>query len=264
MWKLELEHSPRLLDLATLSFTPHLSIQYDTDFSEREHFYLYSPHLDELDFQNEIDKKEAHYKSEVLLLILNTVLKLYGIRYRVLARKLVYDTSRVRQEVYIGNKDPILHMEQLQNPYVAVLDNNFEKNIPKIGKMINLTYSEVLFREVVVLYGLTLKDYLYLLVNMYKISENIEHDLKSLQSKISEYAINMDPLNYAFQPFRQGGRIRHFANTRAGSGLQSRHGANSNVFNHSKPTISEIYDGLEKLINEWITVKLEILEHNHT
>lgn len=258
MWKLELDNSPILLGLSRTSLSPHLSVQYTTDYSEKEHFYLYSPHLEVLDFESETDKKEAYYKSEVLLLILNTALKLVD-NNKIYSGSLVYEFHNgVNREVYLRSSDPIVHLEQLQNPYRPEAVLNPERQTSLVGQIINLTYEDELFREVMILYGLALENYLYILVNMYKIYENIEYDLKNLQAVIAENDINLEPLNIAIRPFRQKGKLRQFANNRDGSGLQSRHGAKDELFKHNKPTIQELYDSLDKLINEWISVKLKI------
>ncbi|WKL02441.1 hypothetical protein Q0F98_40865 [Paenibacillus amylolyticus] len=203
MWKLELVHSPWLHALSNTSLSPHLSIQYTTDHLERDDFYLYSSHLEVLDFENEADKKEAHYKSEILLLILNTALKLAN-NVRIYAGDLVYVLEHgVHQKVVKPETDPILHLEQLQNPFRTEAELNSERQLSSVGDIIQLAYEDELFREIVILYALALEIYLYILVNMYKIYENIEYDLKNLQPTIIQNNINLESLNAAMKPYRQ-------------------------------------------------------------
>lgn len=260
MWKLLLITSPYLHGLSHVSFSPHISIQYDTDLSEREHYFLYSTHLETLQYEVEDDRNEAHYKSDVLLMLFNTALNLEGYPYPIQSDELVYSSSNgTQQAVHLRRIYPMIHIEQLNNPFTETAKLISTTSSKRFGYVIDLAYTDELFREVIILYGLLLKDYLYLLVNMYKISENIEYDMKSSREILNERGILLEPLEEALKPFQNRGILRHFANTRSGSGLQSRHGANDNRFDKTKPTYDEVLDKLKKMINEWIDIKIQLI-----
>ncbi|MBW7476301.1 hypothetical protein K0T92_16330 [Paenibacillus oenotherae] len=256
MWKLHLDQSNLAHQLARMSLLPHLAIITEWDNSEREHYYLFSAHLQHVNFPGEYNL--AKYKFEVLLLILNAALSLDGDKHQLHGSDILYTYPNGVSQTHYGHQDPMLHIEQLQNPFVTAASLPDERPDNRVSRIISLAHDDELVREVIVLYGLSLGDYLYLLINIFKISENIEHDFKQMLTHPKMNAAIQKRIEDELKKFRNGTTIRHYMNTRAGSGLQARHGANTTVFNKSKPTVNEILNDVQKLINAWLDAKLEL------
>ncbi|XOJ00888.1 hypothetical protein ACMX2M_03905 [Paenibacillus polymyxa] len=251
MWKILID-SPNGPSLRGGALSAHFSVGADTDMSEREHFFITSPHLNVLKYPE--DNTLAVYKSDALMLIFNTVRKILGSLNSIPKINLQYELENgVYQEVYLREEDPILHMEQLLDPYYYEINLPPQLRESNLSKLLDLTYTDRLFREVIVLYGLSLENHLYILMNMYKISEYIEYDLKNIKKNGNT---NVQALEEAMIPFRNNGHLRHFANTHAGSGLQSRHGLNNNRYDKEKPKIEEVYNKLHTIIVEWAKLKI--------
>ncbi|AZN43353.1 hypothetical protein [Paenibacillus albus] len=251
MWILSLQNGGSLHRLSSSNFSRHLSVWKEYGHSEQELFYLTSPHLSHLHYPD--DNATASYKMDVLLQILNTALILTDSR-PVHGLDLSYKFPNDAYQDAYRNQDPLLHLEQLHNPFVPDVEL-YAEDSNAVGKIIALTHDDDLVREVIVLYGLSLKEPLYLLINAYKISEDIEYDLNRLKKEPGIDPTKVAALDAALQPFRNGGVYRHYINNRSAAGLQARHGANTHPFNKTKPTFEEIQRALHVLINTWIDAK---------
>lgn len=267
MWKLRLQDTPVVWNLLSqLSESRHINIISESNYSDNETYYMISPHLETLRYPE--DSIIAKYRAEALLLILNTSLKLTE-NYNSLRAgnsvvpsiQLYFEHPSGAASECNGYNEPSVHLEQFDNPFIQleplkhplVLNN-------RISKIIELSYQDELVKEVLLLFGLISYHYLFILINVYKIAETIEYDLRNIASDHTIDTILNNKMTQALKPFQNGGKIRHYMNTRTGSGsLQSRHGANDNTYKKSKPSIHEIYDSAINLINTWIDVKKEVL-----
>lgn len=260
MWKLRIQ-SVLAKWLSIHDFSEHIAIMGESDNSEHETFFMVSPHLDTLrSFDS--DSSEAYYKSKVLLSILNAALRLDN-KHPIIERYLCFQfPDGVINTPHIVN-DPVVHLQQLQNPFEHSASIQTAREKGRLGKIISLAHNDDLVREALVLFDLSMPDsmQLYFLINVYKICENIEFDFThniNIHPKVAQ-AEQSDMVS-ALTPFRNGGVVRHYINTRAGSGMQARHGATTKLFTKSAPTFQEVLDLTTTLINTWLDVRISLNE----
>lgn len=206
MWKMPIS-GPYAHQLARINFSRHIAIQIEEGREESEIYALISPHMNHLKYPE--DNATARYKMDALLLILNTSMILCGFKYPLRGDTVLCTFKSGAIQTTQRNQDPFLQMEQLEDPYVEDV-KYYPESSNRMGKIINLTHDEELVREVIVLYGLCLNDPLYLLINAYKICENIEFDLNQLREKPDIDAEKIELLVEALKPTRNKGVIAIF------------------------------------------------------
>lgn len=272
----------------------HFQVFSDSGLTEHEDFFFTSLHLDNLGVE---DSQTAFFRLKALMRILNGILELNNQpRVAYEQESIMYiDVSKNRWFDYTIYTNAQLEYEELQNPF-KIDDSklqeytNLQKRINRnsyVVDLFDLAYEEELVKEVLVLFSLIKIDPLYILINTLKIIETIEFDLglqiekkkggknkktgeikKERKVVLDEISVvlgdkSVDFLNaYNYFITSGKGKFQHFINTRDGSGIFARHGANNKFYQDEKgnqlPIISfeEIKHNIQVLIYEWINYKL--------
>jgi len=243
------------------NLTDHLSIRTHYDMSEHETYYLSSKHADILEKE---DVTRACFRLKTLLRLLNSSLSLCGSSFEWKLKN-----SPVVESLgffYIDERDDAtriypepsleIELEELENPFENSVEIDFRNGIElRRNKIMHLAFLDPLVRENLLLYSLSNEDPLYILVNIYKILDTIKFDKASNLSQVEPSKIT--GLNAQIARF-ESENLRHFINTRDGSGFLARHGADQKVFRKSKPTFEQLIDATHDLLNTWIDIKLSI------
>lgn len=166
------------------------------------------------------------------------------------------DGSHEKIDGLTDSYDIDLFFEELNNPF----DNDITSLIQEIGVVeskendyFNLLVINPLLREAVTLFMLSEENTLYLLINTYKIMENIknEFNLKANNGKLvkrDDSSIDDNLFNLVNTLY---GHSRYI-NSKAASGYLSRHGETNFEPPKEWPTIKEVREDLIKVIRFWL------------
>lgn len=244
------------LNTATELSTNNISIQTIEHFgSGHVNFYLVSPHLNEI---AESDSVRAYYRSNNLLLLLNVAWNFATNSGENKAKfhkvDLHYFLDDFASRKYYREEDLEIELEELAYPFNVNLKDlsMINKKNDIIDNIFALAMLDPLVRENLILFGLSGNDSFYLLINVYKICENIEFDI------VNNLGMRTDaePFTEYFAPFK---KFNHYINTKAGSGFFARHGSDTKVFNKQKPTHTEIINATYELLRVWMNYKMQII-----
>ncbi|GAF18888.1 hypothetical protein JCM19046_3499 [Bacillus sp. JCM 19046] len=231
--------------------------------SENELYYMTSPHLESIEINQ---RKLAYYKAKSLLNLLNSAYCLYN-RYPITTNdQLILDNQYEKKgfsEGIVQEKfDEIDEYEALFTPFNLVdskLIEEKEDTSYLLAEVIDLAYTDEIVREVLILFGLSRRNKLYLLINLYKIIELIEYDnIKHFNTDNLKDAVKLMPevLTEAY------GNVKKFSgymNTHSESKYLSRHGppkSSGRDYKGPRPTIDEVMINTSNLIITWIHLKI--------
>ncbi|MGW5891911.1 hypothetical protein [Priestia megaterium] len=270
MWAINIYSSLTLSMSSKIS--EHFSVRREFNMSEHEEFYFTSVHLNNIP---EEESLRALYRAKALLQMLNGILLLTGdliLDYDLDNIAYVEITDRWsenwrRKAVYSTNRE--LEYEELQDPFQAppeqlkkytgkAIAEDDPKRRNYVVDFIDCAYKDDYVREVLTLFSLSKIDTLFILINTSKIIETIEHDLdlnvkKEIKMKRLEAIGKRFTQSYNY--FKES-KFYGYSNTRLGSGIFSRHGANKNTYKGTPPSFSDIDTNVRTLIYEWINHKL--------
>lgn len=275
----------------------HFNVFSVANMSEHEDFYFTSSHLTNIEIE---DFQSAFHRAKALIRILNGILRLKNLpKVAFEPDRIFYMKNSDQWSNYSIYNDSQLEYKELQSPFQAnsSLLQKYKRTSEEVNRndryvvdIFDLAYNEELAKEVLILFSLTKIDPLYLLVNTLKIIETIEFDLglqiekrengkkkksgeikkerKIIWAKVSA-VLGDESANFfkAYNFFKApgDGSFQHFINTRDGSGIFARHGANNNNYQDEKgnqlPIISfdDIEHNIRVLIYEWVNYKLVTL-----
>lgn len=239
----------------------HIRIYSQFNNSEEEIYYFTSPHLNEI---KETDFYRAFYRAKALLRILNGILLLNNRPQIVYDQQSIYfyDANGInrRRTHHLILQNMELEYEELENPFQETLSYQKDKRGKNdyITDVFDLACKESLVKEVIILFSLAHTDLLYILVNTFKIIENIKYDLKLSEQSTEDLSEDFQKAYFYFKK----GPFGHYSNTRDGSGLFARHGAHGAAGNEygkkkKKPLFKDINIYIRILIWEWINYKIE-------
>ncbi|PEB42244.1 hypothetical protein [Bacillus pseudomycoides] len=222
--------------------------------------YITSPHVNVLN-QNEASRAYARLTS--LLRLINGMRTLQN-ESTIGASTTLY--FNMRHEDYSENIDTLV--EELANPF----DESILSKIPKWTKdskritedesrpkrsyiyqdYLQLIIDEPLVREVVLLLTLSEEQVIYLLVNTYKIFENIRSDL-GLPSKLKKNEFNLP--EDLFDALKKMNDHYLYINSREASGIFCRHGEKYPAPKKDKSPLEDIRSDTILAINAWLKYK---------
>ncbi|MEH7004221.1 hypothetical protein [Priestia megaterium] len=271
MWAINIYSSLTLS--MSIKISEHFGVFREFNMSEHEAFYFSSVHLNNIP---EEESLRASYRAKALLQMLNGILLLTGdltldydlnnIAY-IERDENGYDGDWRRKSVYTVNRG--MEYEELQDPFQAdpaQLKKYTGKAIPEddpkrrnyIVDFFDCAYKADLVKEVLTLFSLSKIDTLFILINTSKIIETIEHDLGlNVREEIKEELLKAlsEPFVQSYNYFKNS-KFFHYSNTRVGSGIYARHGADKKTYKGTPPSFSDIDANIRVLIYEWINFKL--------
>jgi len=211
-----------------------------------------SPHADVLD-RNESTRAYARLTS--LLRIVNG-LRILLDRETISASTTLYYDNGFNPKAERYSEDLDITLEELENPFdnevlerLEVRDKSSEPNIYK--DYLQLIIDEPIVREVILLLTLSKEQIIYLLVNTYKIFENILADL-DIGSKLDKNEKNLP--EELFNSLKELKRHNQYINSRDASGILSRHGERYPA-PKKNPSREDVQKALNCAINEWLIYK---------
>ncbi|MFY2253212.1 hypothetical protein ACOSZH_25280 [Priestia megaterium] len=271
MWAINI-YSSLTLSLSS-KISEHFEVFREFNMSEHEAFYFSSVHLNNIP---EEESLRASYRAKALLRMLNGILLLTGdlildydlnnIAY-VKRHKNSHDSDWYRKNVYNVNRE--MEYEELQDPFQAdpeqlkkYTGKAIPKNDPKrrnyLVDFFDCAYKDDFVKEVLTLFSLSKIDTLFILINTSKIIETIEHDLDlNVKEEVKEQRLKAlsEPFVQSYVYFKNS-KFFHYSNTRVGSGIYARHGADKKTYKGTPPSFSDIHANIRVLIYEWINFKL--------
>lgn len=214
---------------------------------------LESPHVNVL---KRHESTRAYARLTTLLRLVNGLRMLRDNDRIVAETTLYYDNGfNIRGERYSEDLDIIL--EELSYPFdedvLSRLEKRDKNSEPDRYKdYLQLIIDEPIVREVIILLTLAEEQVIYLLINAYKIFENINTDLGL---KTSNYKNENNLPNGLFDSLLQIKNYTQYMNSRDGSGYLCRHGATKIPAPAKIPTREEIRTALISAIDEWLNYK---------
>ncbi|WP_160036918.1 hypothetical protein [Paenibacillus sp. An7] len=155
-------------------------------------------------------------------------------------------------------------LDELSNPFDT---NSIDGFIPRDAKMepnadldfIQILIDEPLARENILLFTLAYENNLNLLVNTYKIYENVKADLQ-VQTNNGKVIIRGE-IKYPqelIDSITQIYKLAQFINSKTASGLLSRHGTGNTPAPDKLPTINEVVEHLRGLVYNWMNYRCSL------
>ncbi|PEO71140.1 hypothetical protein CN572_19200 [Bacillus wiedmannii] len=211
-----------------------------------------SPHVNIL---NNNETSKIYARLTTLLRLVNGI--------RVLQNRLEIGASR---ELYFhhgmntGNRsyseDLDTFLKELENPFDEEILSKLEKRDSNSNRNVyedyfQLIVDEPLVREVVILLSLSEEQILYLLINTYKIFENMRSDLK-VKPKLETNETNLP--ESLFNALKKINEHNNYINSREASGILCRHGEKFKAPKEAS-TLEDIRKDTIHAINEWMNYK---------
>lgn len=275
-------------------YSKHFNIISVRDYSEHESFYFSSPHIYNIDVN---DPSTAFFRAKALIRLMNGILMLNDQPQVTFdSTRIAYMESFDVGHFHSIKNSSQLEYKELQNPFQTDLSQAHSYNEGQLESsnfnnyvvdLFDMAYTEELVKEVLILFCLSKLEPLYFLMNTSKIIETVEFDLGLLVKKKEngEKRSNSEVVkekkkilgevfeilgehgakfSNAYNFFKVSGdnSFQRFINTRDGSGIFSRHGANDKTYENKNgdklPMISfeDIEHNTQVLIYEWINYKL--------
>lgn len=249
--------------LARQSFSYDIGIMYLNDSSEKETYYLVSPHFSDLPKE---EYEKAYYKALSFVRLINGCLLLEGDSLLVPDHYLtIFDDSykTMHKENELHGRS-LLEYAQLVDPYEKIQIKDLEST-SYLANCLTLVKTDDKVRRVIGLLYLYHRDNLYLLVNAYKIYEIICADLGiERNARVYKKMRNSLPNDLAqYLDYFIVGDFTHYANTLESSngtevtGIFSRHGQSKDVYDKKPLDPNELDFNLRNLINAWLIEKIE-------
>ncbi|EPY11183.1 hypothetical protein [Paenibacillus alvei] len=237
------------------------------------HFIFYHGDVDMADFKVRFSSKHVaslgHSEKARAAMRLKTLLRYFSGLQLITNSEYIHPDSelyyvtgdrkfRVESSPEIGLE---LLLDELSNPFDT---NGIEGYIPRDAKMepnMNLDFIQILIdeplaRENILLFTLAYENNLNLLVNTYKIYENVRADLqvKTNNGKVvfrndTEYPQEL------VDSFSQIYDLAQFINSKTASGLLSRHGTSNTPPPNKMPTLNEVIKHLRDLVYNWMNYR---------
>lgn len=216
---------------------------------ESDHVDVLKPH----------ESTRAYYRFNALMRLINGLRIVSKLRVIQLDTSLFFDNGTSIKTISYGTDLDIL-LEELENPFDEGMLANFEKrdvnSSPSRQKdYLQLIIDEPIVREVINLLTLSHEQAIYLLVNTYKIFENINTDL---DLKTSKYVNPGHLPEDLFDSLKKLKEYTQYINSRDGSGILSRHGASNIPAPAHKPSLAEIQELLIAVVDEWMNFKCTV------
>lgn len=213
-----------------------------------------SPHVNVL---NRHESTRAYARWTTLLRLVNGLRLVLDNDMIVAATTLYFDNGfNIRGESYSEDLDIIL--EELSYPFdegvLSMLKKRDKNSEPDRYKdYLQLIIDEPIVREVIILLTLAEEQIIYLLINTYKIFENILSDLGLGTSKLNTNKKGLP--EDLFNSLKELNEFTQYINSRDGSGILCRHGATKKPAPAKIPTREEIRTALTSTIDEWLIYK---------
>lgn len=157
-----------------------------------------------------------------------------------------------------------LLLDELLNPFDI---NGFDGFIPRDSEVepnadldfIQILIDEPLARENILLFTLAYENKLNLLVNTYKIYENVKADLQ-IQTNNGKVTIRGENMysQELIDSFTHIYKLAQFINSKTASGLLSRHGTGNTPAPDKMPTINEVFEHLRDLVYNWMNYRCSL------
>lgn len=222
--------------------------------------YMTSPHVNILD---ESEAANAYARLNSLLRLvngINTLLNLDTIGSSKVLHFNMRDThytedidTLVKELANPFDKNILLELPEWNRDSNRVTEEDSRYKKPSIYKdYLQLIINEPIVREVVLLLTLSEEQVMYLLINTYKIFENIRHDLK-LTPKMNTNELNVP--DSLFQAIKKINKHNSYINSREASGIFCRHGERYDKEEGNKSTLDAIRKDTIFAINQWINYK---------
>lgn len=221
--------------------------------------YFSSPHVNVISFN---DASRAKARITTLLRLVSGIKVLQGSSLIVpKANTLYFERDDGRFEKLHPQPDMETIFEELTNPFdsnvLTEIKYKYDKMTPnRIKDYLQLTVSDNLVREVILLLSLGEEQALYFLINTYKIVENMISDLNLNKNngKLKPKSPSELP-NYLLESMNEIFKYSQYINSRDGSGFLSRHGATNIKAPKHIPTFTEIRSALLLSVNDWLNYK---------
>lgn len=215
-----------------------------------------SHHVDVLKPQ---ESTRAYIRFNALMRLVNGLRIINKADMIKLDTSLFFDNGISIQSVNYGTDLDIL-LEELENPFdkdmLAKLEKRDVSSPPsRLKDYTQLIIDEPIVREVIILLTLSHEQAIYLLINTYKIFENINTDL---DLKTSKYVNPGHLPEDLFDSLTKLKEYTQYINSRNGSGILSRHGATNIPAPAHKPTLNQIKELLVSVVDEWMNYKCTI------
>lgn len=258
-WSIKIYENAGITDM---KFGSHFNFFHgDPEFGDLNPSFS-SPHVDVLP-ESEVNRAYARMSALIRLASgLNLLIRGKTISYSN-SLQYYYD-QHDRFKTKYWKEDIDLTIEEINNPFdPEVVEHIIASAHPEEPRNIFMDYTDLvvhepLVRESVMLLALSEEQVLYLLINTYKIMENIKSDLKLKvnNGKLVKTDESPDVPEFVMESLNNYFKYSLYINTRYASGIFARHGGNQEKQIKINPTLSEVRSSLLIAMNNWLKFKL--------
>lgn len=255
-WEIDVTGNP---GLSGLDFGHCYFFNGDAEFGDLRPRFAW-PHVNILEID---DAYEALARMQNILRLLSgvrTVCDFSAIYQRTRTNTINYNNGVSR---LTPNYNIDILIKELENPFddeVTSLINRIGTTSSKVDDYFNLLVTDPLAREVITLYMLGEEQPIYFLINTYKILENIksEYLLENNNGNVVKREGSKNISDPFFDSLNQLQSYSGHINTRASSGIYSRHGVTKHKSSKKTPSFEEIRTTLIKTIDYWLNHKCDL------
>ncbi|MFD2616157.1 hypothetical protein [Terrilactibacillus laevilacticus] len=240
-----------------LNLRPHLRLFNGDEEYDENNIYFSSPHVDVIPVDNPV---RAYYRMMSLLKLFSGINILFGGNRIVHKGTLYYFNGTTYQKFYGPQEDLDMFFQELNMPFDEKLTeqlNSEDANYRGVSGIIKAMIRYPLIRENLLLLTLGREQIIYILINAYKIIENIKTDL-NLSTNNSKLKLGKGTPNITdelLNDLNNAYKYSRYINAKDASGLLCRHGATKITAPDEKPKIADIEQAVISALKSWINYK---------